>query len=1731
MKISVHVLRTVGLAVFISCASRTGRAQEGKSFPLPSARDEQVWEAEDAARDGDWVRVSHSWASAGAYVEPRGLGKGTALVFPFTLRRPTTLRIRPIWWRHGERKPARRFPHPLRSAVGPDVMDWCGRLVFFTCPRSGRVGVLDAASESVVKALDLGGYPADIVADRELGRIYVADAKGDRVVVIDAKTQQQCAEIPVPACPWSLTLHGEKLCVACRKARLVAVIDRHRGVVTNRLPTGAEPVHVEIVGGESPRIAARVMPMTFDLRTFDEMAPDKDSCAFPNRASYDAAGPWFRVARIHSPRPELLRFDMGKNMRTRYMSRAWRKRPRESWTIDIASVTKLPEPARALPSPMRWQAGVSAIDAYPRMQQKRTPTGARTGCPGEDVLLFTASAAGRVGVVNLDRPEPVKAIDLGGYLADLVVDQDSARAYVADALGDRVVVLNAKDGKRLGEIRVEGMPWSLDVCGGTLFVGCRKSKSLAVIDTARNCVVRTTNLGAEPLQVSVQQKRMIASPNISKPDRLAVKLPTVAFDAASLERVSAQGLPERFRRRTEARVSWTMAKTQKLPSAERSPGLAASYGFWDNEAHAKRAGKKHRNVTVGKSDCFGAVLELNGRALVDCGNDPSLMPTEALTVEAWVRWDGPGRSAKGDKGDFMSCIVGNRGLNSGYMLTVMKDGKAVFDINGLRKGQDLDFTVLTSNLRTERGKWAHIAGVYDSKGPSMAVYVNGVGKTQRGMKPMHPSTSRLAIGAQRADGPYYWFKGAVAQVRIHSRALDATEIRARYERLVPERTKSFSCDNLLTVRVDGQRWVDVTGVADPQAMPPRPISPGDQPGTITLAVDDGPAYDWTRNIWLTPDQGVLLQNGTQEFWRWNAPTFTLPPGAHVLKVRADSQYACLDGLEVTASRAGEPSLALCPEPADNWWAFYHDEPVRFQAEIATPEDGPRKATLRYAVDNYMGERVADGERDMALAPGRKCREQFELKLKDTGRFTLKATVRSLGQEVMKQWYFLRVPRLEHPRLLFRRDSMPQIRERIAQHPRLFERFAGYLHRRCSEVGFLPKGVTLAELGGRQERTYLLAWRMLACQFAAMFLERPGERFFASKVERLLVRTPPYYDMAHFHQSHFPGATASLLDLASMDDAGVSRRLHDLFDKRIGISNVLPQGLAVFEEPLDAGRRAILSQVMMWMFNIERYFQAHAGRRGGNWWVSPWTGCHCPLNGPGLSFFYLRNFLGEKRIFEKTCFSGFYTHHRYLSPTLLNKWGGLGCGGPPGFPPTRGLPGPQGTPNNWILSLLGKHPIMLEASGWKKWVQEMNGKLDEPAEKHVDALCDAEVAVAIPIALAAGWYCPEDPAADQTELPPTMLFDGEGDVSMRAGGTEDGTFVYFTSGARDVVYRNQPNHFQVYRGSQPLIGTGSLWADDVNSVPSWGNVVVVDTEWRDKWRMNVGVDHFRAGERFIINRYPPAFREYGLRDQRLTKYRPAHGGVSFLIGWSPLGFHQHQDDLFLKEGDIAAYETWPEFDYVAGDATNAWPLRKVKDAYRQLVFVKPDVIAVYDRLILGPDARDTRWLAATQPTLAVNGSEFHVSADSSALRGTVVLPEDAALEVIDPSTSRTYRGLFYGPKQKLLVIRAPSSEKVVEYLVVMRVGAETIEPLAIERILDEQRTGVELSSAGKTVRLTFRRTGPVGGHITIPGGRRPIDCDFVERVDDTYRHWQTDTRYKRWLRDPRFRCIVGFDEGE
>jgi hypothetical protein len=639
---------------------------------------------------------------------------------------------------------------------------------------------------------------------------------------------------------------------------------------------------------------------------------------------------------------------------------------------------------------------------------------------------------------------------------------------------------------------------------------------------------------------------------------------------------------------------------------------------------------------------------------------------------------------------------------------------------------------------------------------------------------------------------------------------------------------------------------------------------------------------------------------------------------------------------------------------------------------------------------------------------------------------------------------------------------------------------------------------------------------LAVEFATLFLKPEGEQLRA-KVEawRGAEKTDGYVQY-HHHGPFFPGAETSLVDLAP-DDKRTSLKLWQQFAAASGDANTMPWTLVTLEEPLTAEKRALIYEIMALENNAEQYFETHRGKRAGTWWQNPYTGCYCPMAGYMLTFLYLHNLFGEPRLFEKPIFAGYLTFQRYTDPFQDSV----------GLQPNRR--GPNGEPWRWIFSAICRHPLEKSNYQWDEWIEKMNGPLPGEERAAVDKLMALEgmpitgplwggvnyftSGVAVPVALALGWYDPSAPKVAWQELPPTTVFDVEGWVTMRSGWDAKATEVTFASGARDHTTRHKPNHFTIVKAGQYLIGTPSLMDDDGNNTGAWGNTVVAGDQWREQWALNL--QHPRDGEHLVINRFSPETFTYIARDSRAVGYRPAEGG------WGGgLDLHGHTETLFMREGRLLAYQTWPKLDFVAGNAENAWPVDQISQLDRQLVFLKPDLVVIYDRVKLGPNGHGPKWIAATGPELAAQGNTFIIGRGSEFLSGRVLLPEKAVV-----ATPALPAHGWIWKDQKLLEVSSAQQSDHAECLVVMRVGGGRGALPEMELIRDEKLAGARVRLGGREIEVRFNREGPVGGDATVMESGARERYRFRDAVVDSYENWHADPRYRKWVSEPRFRFVV------
>jgi len=521
-------------------------------------------------------------------------------------------------------------------------------------------------------------------------------------------------------------------------------------------------------------------------------------------------------------------------------------------------------------------------------------------------------------------------------------------------------------------------------------------------------------------------------------------------------------------------------------------------------------------------------------------------------------------------------------------------------------------------------------------------------------------------------------------------------------------------------------------------------------------------------------------------------------------------------------------------------------------------------------------------------------------------------------------------------------------------------------------------------------------------------------------------------------------------------------------------------------------------------NYIRYFDAHRGDWGGALWQDTRANCQCTLHSICRAFLTFRAFFNEKRIFTKGFWSGAFTHYRYAMPRYDEarylRPGNLVSANPP---------------VQWAAAGLAKNPLEKGIRGLDEVIEKLNGPLNKAEEtKVVDELLGRRAHVVLPMFVALGWYDPKAPKVTWEELPPCALFKREGTVSMKSDWSENMTDIYFTSGVRDTAYRVEPNHIRIFKAGRALLGTAARTGDHGQPIPSWGNVVVVGDKWRDFFS---GTGRYaRMEERHVIDRNAPAVLPYVIRDYRYSGVEP-QGYRYFFAGGHSCGvydliLHSHSRHPFAERGRIIAYETSPAFDYVAGDASNAWPLKDVREMTRQVVYIRPDVVVVFDRIVLEGEGRDTRWLAQTVGKVRLSPDGFTVTNGKASLAAQVLLPAKRRIE---------RRGTL------VEIPRAPSEikGKKTEYLVVMRTSVGNAQVVGAVLSRKGVLTGAKFRYNGMDVELLFRKSGALGGHIRLAGKGISIDRDLIDHTDPSLRNWKGEARYKKWTTEPRFKRLL------
>jgi len=200
-----------------------------------------------------------------------------------------------------------------------------------------------------------------------------------------------------------------------------------------------------------------------------------------------------------------------------------------------------------------------------------------------------------------------------------------------------------------------------------------------------------------------------------------------------------------------------------------SAGLRAYYPFNGDAADASGNGNDgalNGGPTFATGE-DGQAISLDGiDDFVDCGDDPSLNITGAVTVTAWIKLAGPAADMK---------VGGNQdGTTGGYKMSIYSD-KVEFEIRTAGNAAVLNRSAAGGTV-LEPDVWYHVAGVY-SEGDYIRTYVNGsLDRELATAEILGTSTGTLKLGREPFSEGYF-FNGLIDDARIYDVALSEGEVR------------------------------------------------------------------------------------------------------------------------------------------------------------------------------------------------------------------------------------------------------------------------------------------------------------------------------------------------------------------------------------------------------------------------------------------------------------------------------------------------------------------------------------------------------------------------------------------------------------------------------------------------------------------------------------------------------------------------------------------------------------------------------------------------------------------------------------------------------------------------------------------------------------------------------------------------------------------------------------------
>jgi heparin/heparan-sulfate lyase len=345
----------------------------------------------------------------------------------------------------------------------------------------------------------------------------------------------------------------------------------------------------------------------------------------------------------------------------------------------------------------------------------------------------------------------------------------------------------------------------------------------------------------------------------------------------------------------------------------------------------------------------------------------------------------------------------------------------------------------------------------------------------------------------------------------------------------------------------------------------------------------------------------------------------------------------------------------------------------------------------------------------------------------------------------------------------------------------------------------------------------------------------------------------------------------------------------------------------------------------------------------------------------------------------------------------------------------------------------------------------------------------------------------------SSLPKGYFFEQLGQVYMHSGWTGKDTHALFTCGAKSASHKEyDENHFTIYKGGFLALDSGTRTFD------------------------------FTSKGREL----------YYAHDNNYRSQSIAHNVVLIRMegekfrGWriDPKDIINHEGMNKTTGGVVRAYETNPDFTYVAGDSTACYNPDKARQVVRQFLMVYPDVFVIYDTVKSVKADQKKTWLLHTQEEPVIKGDTFEAVQKEGRLICRTLLPAGASLEKIGgPGKEFWSDGKNFHPGEYLkknladsrklgydaplwghwrMEIRNPKAVADETFLHVIQVGLKKDfqKMIGTKLIREGNMDGVSFRYNDVDYTITFDRTKVPAGHIkAVKNGKVLHDRAFSGKV--------------------------------